>query len=349
MTRRLLFSAATLILCGAFATLPACTGSAPDADDQSDRDAASKNHDDYSAPDDADGSSDEDGAADDGDDGSSQLKDTTGHSGDVDTADAGDGAAEGESCSQETSTSCGADADCGEGEVCKGGTCSRQKTAGCRSNADCEQGQVCKDDPDSCDPATCVCVEGTWQCEGCDGTVCMERAPDECEPRDPPLCDEDADCAEDQVCKERPGECDPSSCSCDDGTWGCTADCNGSVCVNEASSNDCEPRDPPLCETDADCGENEVCKERPDSCDPSNCGCTEQGDWNCTRDCGGTVCVPTDNACPGENPAGCSSDEECGEGQICEETPNCVSSTCSCDGGSWVCTDDCGGGECVNR
>ena len=78
--------------------------------------------------------------------------------------------------------------------------------------------------------------------------------------------------------------------------------------------------------------------------------------------CGGAVCdcsalpnaVCESNVCSlaycfESNPAGCFQ-TGCPDGYECIDLPNsCVSSTCSCDGfyGSWICTDDCNGGTCV--
>jgi hypothetical protein len=53
--------------------------------------------------------------------------------------------------------------------------------------------------------------------------------------------------------------------------------------------------------------------------------------------------------CMSENPAGCDQ-TGCDEGYECVVDPNeCVPSWCGCDGfyGEWFCTEDCGGGSCV--
>jgi hypothetical protein len=83
------------------------------------------------------------------------------------------------------------------------------------------------------------------------------------------------------------------------------------------------------------------------------------------EDCMGGVCdcmflpqaVCNDNICDAaycteENPAGCFQ-TGCEEGYECAILPNdCVASSCFCDDsvnfyGSWICTEDCGGGSCV--
>ena len=63
--------------------------------------------------------------------------------------------------------------------------------------------------------------------------------------------------------------------------------------------------------------------------------------------CFGNVC--SGNGCPGPNPVGCIT-RGCPEGAECQDFSaggECVSSNCGCSGGSWVCTDDCGGGSCA--
>ncbi|MBU6160146.1 MAG: hypothetical protein KGO50_03425 [Myxococcales bacterium] len=62
--------------------------------------------------------------------------------------------------------------------------------------------------------------------------------------------------------------------------------------------------------------------------------------------------VPGDDAtpgsCAGDNPQGCASDAECAPNEACEVTDTCTPSSCFCDAesGAWVCTEDCGGGQC---
>ncbi len=61
------------------------------------------------------------------------------------------------------------------------------------------------------------------------------------------------------------------------------------------------------------------------------------------------VCL-ADKECAGENPAGCSTSDECEAGFDCVTLDGtCLPSACGCDGltGTWFCTEDCGGGTCV--
>ncbi|MCK6573592.1 hypothetical protein L6V77_21130 [Myxococcota bacterium] len=111
----------------------------------------------------------------------------------------------------------------------------------------------------------------------------------------------------------------------------------------------CDGPNPQGCHTGG-CEPGFRCTDDPNICVPSSCGCDEDtGQWFCTEDCGGGLCVPEAGACPGENPQGCVSDG-CPEGQYCEvDVDTCASSGCLCDEatGQWVCLPDCGGGVCM--
>lgn len=50
--------------------------------------------------------------------------------------------------------------------------------------------------------------------------------------------------------------------------------------------------------------------------------------------------------CIDKNPAGCYQ-TGCQLGYDCIETDECTASSCFCDNGMWICTEDCGGGSCV--
>jgi hypothetical protein len=162
-------------------------------------------------------------------------------------------------------------------------------------------------------------------------------------------CADGAACPTGMVCD--PDACHSSHCSCDEasGNWQCTANCGTPTCVPENSGPKCEARNPSLgcsepCPTGTTCNE--------DACRPSSCTCGENGDWLCTRDCGGTgACVPDQGEpkeCPGPNPAaGCGAG--CPTGTVCDYGA-CTPSGCGCDPatGFWTCTADCGsGGSCV--
>lgn len=112
----------------------------------------------------------------------------------------------------------------------------------------------------------------------------------------------------------------------------------------------CEEPNPAGC-TQTLCAEGEIC-DPSQGCNPSSCFCDEAaGEWNCSSDCGGGVCVPkqiVETACLGANPGGCLN-TGCPEGYSCHSDPQvCVPSSCSCDEDAalWICTEDCGGGLC---
>lgn len=50
--------------------------------------------------------------------------------------------------------------------------------------------------------------------------------------------------------------------------------------------------------------------------------------------------------CVAPNPQGCM-ESGCPDGLVCTVGEACVPSRCLCEGGGWVCTEDCGGGSCV--
>jgi hypothetical protein len=97
-----------------------------------------------------------------------------------------------------------------------------------------------------------------------------------------------------------------------------------------------------------------ACSSRVRDDGPGGSGCEPV---TCTLHCengfaigpdGCETCACDTPACPGSNPAGCVV-TGCPEGSTCDQSRGCVSSSCSCDesSGSWLCTDDCGGGTCV--
>jgi hypothetical protein len=52
------------------------------------------------------------------------------------------------------------------------------------------------------------------------------------------------------------------------------------------------------------------------------------------------------NDCVGPNPAGCQL-SGCQSGFVCETTATCIPSSCTCGNGTWNCSEDCGGGQCM--
>lgn len=231
-------------------------------------------------------------------------------------------------------------------------TCEEPNPAGCLigSSSGCASGEVCALPEDgACISSGCVCDDGVWTCTpDCMGGVCVpdDATPSTCDQPNPAGC-RDTGCDEGHVCSFETGDCTASSCFCDEeeGTWICTDDCSGGVCV---PVQPCEGPNPAGC-TQLGCEEDEVCDRTDVDCAPSYCGCdAEAGTWICTRDCGGGgVCVPEEpTECEGPNPAGCTA-TGCDEGEFCDRSGvRCAPSLCGCDEdtGSWICTMDCGGG-----
>ncbi|MGM0579010.1 MAG: hypothetical protein ACQEXJ_25040 [Myxococcota bacterium] len=236
-------------------------------------------------------------------------------------------------------------------------SCEGENPEGCQTADDCAEGETCVEagEGDPCAPSSCFCDEATddWICTGdCGGGVCEPDEPEPgCEEPNPEGCYSESDCADGEVCNVDAG-CFPSSCSClipAEG-WTCTADCAGGACEPDEPAPACDEPSPAGCTSKEDCDDGEVCNVDA-GCFPSSCFCDEAtGDWICTDDCGGGVCAPDEPepGCDGPNPAGCTSKEDCDDGEICNVDAGCFSSSCFCDEatGSWSCTEDCGGGAC---
>ena len=177
------------------------------------------------------------------------------------------------------------------------------------------------------------------------GTIVVTRdaGSDACEGENPAQCTSDNECLGDQIC-DRSG-CRPSTCDCVNGQWRCTPDCGGGIC-RDPDQGGCEGENPQGCAHDADCGEGFLCNSA--SCAPSRCSCSGGDSWMCTRDCGGGRCLGQEGFCNGvAAPSGCFQ-FGCPEGQRCAiPVGGCAGSSCFCEQGEWVCSEDCGGGgEC---
>lgn len=224
---------------------------------------------------------------------------------------------------------------------------------GCRMY--CEYGFVTGEDGcEICEcappPTGCPAIGCDLYCEtgyqkdanGCEICACL---PSNCEGPNPAGCIVNG-CPTDSYCDTSVG-CTSSDCTCDSFGWACTDDCGGGTCV---------PAGGPCGENPAGCAyegcpTGEIC-DTTLGCLSSGCSCDpESGTWACDADCGGGYCVPDPTGCAGPNPAGCMG-TACPIGQVCTQTSGlCVPSSCACDSqsGMWFCTDDCGGGICVDE
>jgi hypothetical protein len=245
---------------------------------------------------------------------------------------------------------CGPDAECVPGDFCldfcpigdpsccfgnacrpTGLTCDGPNPAGCRTTG-CAPQQICSTDlADGCAASTCFCdpANGSWACtDDCGGGVCM--------PASAGICDSDDDCGFGAEWCEG-GQC----VACDNGGLLCDMACPPGT--DYAERNGCFPcACVPVnaCTSDLDCGPGATC-EPGDLC----LDWCPAGDPAC---CSGNVCRPITQWCEGPVPAGCVQ-TGCAPTEVCDQgTGGCLPSSCSCDfaSGSWVCTDDCGGGIC---
>jgi hypothetical protein len=117
----------------------------------------------------------------------------------------------------------------------------------------------------------------------------------------------------------------------------------------EGGGSGCEGPAPGGCPAER-CPEGQECQLTSGVCTPSYCECTD-GQWSCTEDCGGGVCVDA-VACEGPDPSGCSTDDDCRGGKVCTPPvpPQCIPIRCACPiTGIWECEDNCreGAGICL--
>ncbi|MEO1271054.1 MAG: hypothetical protein AAFX99_23435 [Myxococcota bacterium] len=189
----------------------------------------------------------------------------------------------------------------------------------CTNASDCNQGQVCVDGACQDEGASCTSASDCDQGQVCVDGACQDEATG-CDTPDPSLTCQDTGCPDGQVClPSNDRSCVPSVCSCEgsDG-WVCTSDCGQPyACTTQTVGGDCD--------TDDDCQEGAPSGEAPLLCIDG-------------------TCQAESSACNTPNPSITCQDTGCPEGQVCLPTndASCVSSSCTCEDGSWLCTDDCG-------
>ena len=115
------------------------------------------------------------------------------------------------------------------------------------------------------------------------------------------------------------------------------ADCpNGEVC--HLASGECYDPDPEPCSDDSECSPGEVCDPETDLCVPG--GCTS--DQDCAA---GKVCNPDTGMCETPGDGGCT-DDDCAFGLVCDvETGQCKE-PCASDGDCASLDSACGVGVC---
>ncbi|MBQ4471687.1 MAG: hypothetical protein II942_00350, partial [Alphaproteobacteria bacterium] len=254
---------------------------------------------------------------------------------------------------------------CPNGEKWDGVTCVKK----CSKNADCPNGMVCPKSGNCACPVgqfwdeevqKCVCPEGqlwsstTGQCV-CVRDHCCQPCTEWSEEQSSCVS---VDCGDTPiiwvypwgyvpVCKD--GYC-PDGTPCQEGGV-CSNHCpSGKVwcqrklkCVECEKNSDCVNKDGKLCDTvanicvncryDADCKNGKICRQTdPADVTSKTCVCPGKTEWSETRQC----CV-------------CSSNDDCPEGQICNENNICVpdkpcTTTADCDTGE-VCDEE--NGVCV--
>ena len=178
----------------------------------------------------------------------------------------------------------------------------------CASNADCADGQFCRKKVGDCDgDGICVgrptvCMDVLSPVCGCDGVTydnsCLAAmagvavsAKGKC-PSASLLCEASSDCADDQLCRKKPGACDSLGicvarptlcakiwapvCGCDGVTYGnaCLAAMAGAVVDYKGK---CKI---PVCKTSEECANGQYCRKKVGGCDTEG------------------VCAPLPSLCP---------------------------------------------------
>ncbi|HEX6272298.1 MAG TPA: hypothetical protein VFZ53_04640, partial [Polyangiaceae bacterium] len=116
-----------------------------------------------------------------------------------------------------------------------------------------------------------------------------------------------------------------------------------------AGASECEGPAPGGCPMRR-CPEGQSCQLASGVCLPSRCDCMN-GQWACTRDCGGGRCVDTPS-CTTPDPSGCENDDDCAPSEECvpPTITVCIPVDCACSpGATWQCREECGGGVCAPR
>ncbi len=277
---------------------------------------------------------------------------------------------------------CTADQDCHEGAVCvrppaaTGGVCVNRPDPGlCFVASHCAVDQQCVGAGSCACDGTCTGEPKPGKCTAPEPVVCCATSSDcpstascigpEGKRRCVPTvaagtCWGDANCAPGETC-EGALVC-PCELPCPTLTLGgckakppapCTSDsaCPGGSCIPAGTCTPgCAVGDPSCCDQSKCVALTNACAKDAD-CPAGICvagttcapGCVPPS----AACCYGNTCQPA-GKCSVSNPAGCAQ-LGCGTGFTCAPSATCHPSACTCDlgKGTWSCTKDCAGGECV--
>lgn len=261
--------------------------------------------------------------------------------------------------------SCDDDGDCDDEHRCWDGHCAPKDCQGieCDEKEACYRGVCypsCQDDADCGDEASCTdsaCVDSCEEIECPSDEVCYFgacfdtcEAQADCDGEDrcddgrcaPPDCD-DIDCPDDQVCYH--GTCYPYCVDEDD--CESEAQCEDSACIEpscddglvsgEQTDVDCGGPNCPSCDIGQSCLEERDCVS--ELCEDEVCvACIVNEDCDDGEICDNNICLPED---------GCTSDDQCDDGDDCTNSV-CVDGDCEhdafCDGSD----DQCGCTSCTD-
>ena len=227
------------------------------------------------------------------------------------------------------------------------GACATPNPAEGCSAGSCPTGYVC--DTSACRPSSCSCdPKDGWVCTAdCgQGGACVLEKTNKCEGPDPSAPCDAKECEKTPGFACQPDNCKPSTCSCGDNGWQCTADCGQGTSCRKVEK--CTGPDPSAPCDPVECSKSQGFACQPDNCKPSICSCGPNG-WECTADCGqGTSCVEI-TQCQGPDPSVDCKPGGCEPGYSCEADA-CKPSSCGCTKQGWVCDTSCGSGfSCIKK
>ena len=243
-------------------------------------------------------------------------------------------------------------------------------TVSCATASDCplELGYTCRMPEGICQPptASCSCLPGDEGKEMACSTenehgICSGKrtcgaegwSPCDAKAAALDLCDgndNDCDGAADEDFAGLGEPCDTEDSDlCATGTWTCTPDGSAVECVNEAETDIVDVCDGNDNDCDGDKDEDFPLKGL--LCDGEDADLCENGSWTCTQDGTGVECVnesETDvvDVCDGQdNDCDGDKDEDFpSKGEACDSADSDV-----CKNGTWTCTQDGTGVECINE
>lgn len=238
-----------------------------------------------------------------------------------------------------------------------------------------------------CDDGMCVCVDTPDGDADSDVDVDADSDTDADSDADPPECERDRDCDDDDACNGEE-ECDDGECvdgepvdcdddvrctedSCDPDDGSCTNEPDHGLCDDDemCTEDGCDDGTP--CDRDSDCDDDDACNGE-EECVRGVCADGDPVDCDDRIDCTEDVCDPSDGSCANDpdhsacrrgemctedgcvEGTPCDDDDDCGDDEFCNGVESCVDGACApgdepdCDDDIACTEDSCAGDECRN-